>query len=195
MRKSNREIEGQDLANWITWTSGRRSPLSLLGKGFGGVGERFGTTGEGFRNVAWWKTQRELACALAARKANHILSCIKTPAGWGRWFCSSMLLSWDPHLEYCIQFWGPQHKKYIELLDQVQKWPTKKVRGLEHLPCKNRLRELGLFSLEKRRLWQTIAAFQYLKGVYRKAGSSLFIRACSDRVRGNGFKLEEVDLD
>ena len=100
-----------------------------------------------------------------------------------------------PHLEYCIQFWGPQHKKYIELLDQVEKWPTKTVRGLEHLPCKNRLRELGLFSLEKRRLWQTIAAFQYLKGVYRKAGSSLFIRACSDRVRGNGFKLEEVDLD
>ena len=34
-------------------------------------------------------------------------------------------------------------------------------------------------------------AFQYLKGADRKAGERLFIRACSDRTRGNGFKLEE----
>ena len=34
-------------------------------------------------------------------------------------------------------------------------------------------------------------AFQYLKGAYRKAGEGLFIRACSNRTRGNGFKLEE----
>ena len=32
--------------------------------------------------------------------------------------------------------------------------------------------------------------FQYLKGAYRKAGNGLFIRACSDRTRGNSFKLE-----
>ena len=36
-----------------------------------------------------------------------------------------------------------------------------------------------------------IAAFQYLKVAYRKAGERLFMRACSDRTRGNGFKLEE----
>lgn len=34
-------------------------------------------------------------------------------------------------------------------------------------------------------------AFQYLKGAYRKAGEGLFIRARSNRMRGNGFKLEE----
>ena len=62
------------------------------------------------------------------------------------------------------------------------------IRGLEHLPYKDRLRELGLFSLEKRRLLEDfIVAFQYLKGAYRKAGEGLFIRAGSNRTRGNNL--------
>ena len=69
---------------------------------------------------------------------------------------------------------------------------TKMIRRLEHLSCQGRLRELGMFSLEKRKLRGNLtAAFQYLKGAYRKDGEQLFTQADNDRKRGNGFKLKD----
>jgi len=66
------------------------------------------------------------------------------------------------------------------------------MKGMEYLCFEERRRELGLFSLEKRWLWgDLIAAFQYLKVGYKKAGEELLTRARSDRRRGNGFKLKE----
>ena len=65
------------------------------------------------------------------------------------------------------------------------------IKGLEHLSYHNRLKELGLSSLEKRRLQgDLIVPFHYLKGNYRKQETD-FSRVCGDRTRGNGFKLKE----
>ena len=78
------------------------------------------------------------------------------------------------------------------LVEQVQRRAMKMIKGLEHLSCENRLRELGLFSLENRRLkGDLIAAFQCLEGAYRNAGEGLFVRECGHRTRGNSFKLKE----
>ncbi|KAK4826777.1 hypothetical protein QYF61_011426 [Mycteria americana] len=106
-------------------------------------------------------------CALTAQKANRILGCIKgRVASRSREvilpLCSALL---RPHLEHCLQLWSPQHRKDMDLLERVQRRATKMIRGMDHLSCEEKLRELGLFSLKKRKLWRDlIEAFQYIKG-------------------------------
>jgi len=131
---------------------------------------------------------------LAAQKANCILGCIKSSmTSRSREvilpLCSTLVRS---HLESCVQLWSPQHRRDVELLEWVQRRATKMIRGMEHLSYEERLRELGLFHMEKEMLWgDLIAAFQYLKGASKKDRYKLFSRAYCDSRRVNGFKLKE----
>lgn len=124
--------------------------------------------------------------ALALR-ANSIPGCVKRSQGHRQSKeVIPLTLLMRPHLQYHIQFWGPQYKKYTNKLSGLQ-WRASRTGRAGALALSGEAEGAGLVPpAEGMALWGLTAAFWYLRGGYREDKAKLFTLVHGGRTRGHG---------
>ena len=139
----------------------------------------------------------EKQCAKAASKGNQILGLIK------RTFISkkkNIILNLykslvRPHLEYCIQAWRHHLIKDICILEKVQKRATRIIEECRGKSCKERLKFLGLTTLETRRIRaDMLEVYKILNGFEGLREDSFFEVYCM-KTRGHSRKLYKARVN
>ena len=124
-------------------------------------------------------------------KANRMLGLIKISFACldKAMFLNLYLVLVRPHLEYCVQVWSPYKRKYIKLLERVQRRATKLVPELRNLEYPERLQRLGLTTLEERRIRGDM--IQTYKFISRKEDidPSVFFQMATQRPGANSKKI------
>ena len=93
---------------------------------------------------------------------------------------------------YCVQFWSPQFRKDIDARERVQRRATRLILGLARLSYVERLKETGLYTLERRRLRaDMMQMFKIMKGMDKICEDELFNRVDSDRTRGHSLRIKK----
>ena len=140
---------------------------------------------EGKQTAQW----QEAIC-----RANRVLGCIRRGINYKSkeevlTLCRNLV---RPHLEYCLQFWSPLLRKDIDATERVQRRATRLIPGLARLSYEERLKETGLYTLERRRLrGDMIEMFKIMKGIDKLSADELFNRVDSDRTRGHSLRVKK----
>ena len=92
-----------------------------------------------------------------------------------------------------MQFWSPQLRKDIDVIDWVQHMATRLILGRARLSFKEWLKETGLYTRERKRLrGDMIEMFKIMKGVDKISAEELFSRVDSERTRGHSRRVKMV---
>ncbi|CAM5121826.1 unnamed protein product [Eretmochelys imbricata] len=202
--ENDRDIIQEDLDDLVNWSNSNRMKFNSekykvmhLGINKKNFSYKLGThqlevTEEDLGVLVDHRMTMSRQCDMAVKKTNAVLGCIRRGISSRD---KEVLVSlykalMRPHLEYCVQFWSPMFKKDEFKVEEVQRRATRMIRGMENLPCERRLKELGLFSLTKRRLrGDMIALYKYIRGINTGEGEELFKLSTNVHTRTNGYEL------
>jgi ribonucleases P/MRP protein subunit RPP40 len=95
-----------------------------------------------------------------------------------------------PHVEYCSSAWNPYYRKDVNLIERIQHRFTRLLPDLRNVPYLDRLKDLGLWSLEERKnRADLIEVFKLLKGFSNVPLAQLFEMDNSSRTKGHAMKI------